>query len=511
MEVAQVTERTVWSPQDGPQTALLGCPIFEVFFGGARGGGKTDGMLGEWISHQDMHGKYASGLMIRRTLRDLEDTIKRSKAIYTQLGAVFGEQDKVWKFPNGSEIKFRYLESDKDADNYQGHSYTRVYFEELTQFPLPDPVMKLMATLRSAQGVPCGFRATGNPGGPGHGWVRQRYIDPEPLGWKTISQDYKNPWNGNVITRQRVFIPSKLTDNKYLGDEYVANLMMSGGEKLVRAWLEGDWTGVEGAFFEEFSIIKHVIRPFEIPAGWVRFRAADWGSAKPFCIGWYAVVGDDYTLPEGFNQRRILPRGAIIKYREWYGSANHDNKGLKITAESVADGILAREIEEPRSLDGLSPINYSVIDPAAFSSDGGPSIAERMSTRGVYFNRADNSRVGRNGAMGGWDMIRHRLIGEPGPNGDVPMIYFFSNCLDTIRTFPSMQHDPAKVEDIQTDSEDHALDETRYACLSRPYIRSAPVEKPEKILSTDPAACTLTLTEVFEDNERQQKRSGGRI
>ena len=478
----------IWEPQPGPQTALLSCPVFEVFFGGARGGGKTDGMLGDWVSHQDIYANDASGLMVRRTLRDLEDTIKRSRAIYGPLGARFNEQDKVWRFPNGSEIKYRYLDNDSDADHYQGHSYTRVYVEELTQFASSVPVFKLMATLRSGVGVPCGFRATGNPGGPGHQWVKARYIDPHPTGWKVVSTELKNPWSGTIIVRDRVFIPSKLTENRFLGDEYVANLQLSGNSQLVRAWLEGDWSVIDGAFFSEWSNEQHVIAPFAIPSHWLRFRSGDWGSQAPFSIGWWAVVGDDYTIKfeiEDRNQisigRRIVPRGALVRYREWYGKV-----GGKLTAEQVGQGIAERERSDAR-------LSYGVLDPAAFSEDGGPSIAERVNDvllkeKLAAFTKADNARVSRSsgseksGPMGGWDQMRSRMIGtaRQNPDGSIdwssgrPMLYFFHTCADSIRTIPTLQHDPHRAEDLDTSAEDHAADDVRYACMSRPWIKSLP-------------------------------------
>ena len=124
-----------WQPQKGPQTALLACPVFEVFFGGARGGGKTDGMLGEWASHAALHGKNAVGLMIRRERVQLLETIERSRQLYGPIGARYSDQDKMWRWPNGARLRFAYLERDADADAYQGHSYTRVYVEELGTFP----------------------------------------------------------------------------------------------------------------------------------------------------------------------------------------------------------------------------------------------------------------------------------------------------------------------------------------------------------------------------------------
>ena len=448
-----------WQAQSGPQTELIRCPVFEVFYGGARGGGKTDGVLGEWLEHADKYGENAIGLMIRRTLKQLRETIARSKQIYRGIGE-FNETDKEWKFRNGARLVFAYLERDADADNYQGHNYTRVYVEEIGNFPSPAPIMKLMATLRSGAGVPCGFRATGNPGGAGHQWVKARYIDPAPGGRKLIASEFTNPFTGEKVKRNRVYIPSRVTDNRYLGGEYVANLHMSGSAELVRAWLEGDWNVIAGAFFPEFGV-QHVISPRQLPPAWPRFRSGDWGSARPFSIGWWAI--SDGSLPD-------LPRGALVRYREWYGWNGQPNEGLKLTAEEVGQGIAERDAGEPIQN------GHSVLDPAAFSQDGGPSIAERIyrgSGNKVLFRRADNRRVPQMGAMGGWDQLRARLKGEDGR----PMIYFFDTCVHAIRTLPALQHDELRPEDVDTEAEDHAPDEIRYACMSRPYL---PASMPKK-------------------------------
>lgn len=468
-----------WRAQEGPQTAMIACPVFEVFFGGARGGGKTDGMLGDWIAHAGAYGENAIGLMVRRERTQLIETMERSKAIYARLGAKFHEQEKMWRFPNGARLRFAYLERDADADAYQGHSYTRIYVEELGTFASPAPVMKLMATLRSGAGVPCGFRATGNPGGPGHQWVKARYINPAPLGWKVIAEPFKNPWSGAIVNRERVYIPSRLTDNQYLGDDYVASLQMSGSTQLVRAWLEGDWDVIEGAFFDCWDRDKHVIAPFVLPPDWLRFRSIDWGSAKPFSVGWWAVVGDDppqlsanadhrhphssgsLLVPErDGRQLGLFPRGALIRYKEWYGcKPGQPDVGLKLTAEEVAQGILARSTGESYA--------YTVADPSMWRQDGGPSHAERMLIAGLGGMRpGDNTRVAQRGAMGGWDMLRNRMKGLDGK----PMIYWFSTCTDSIRTIPALQHDPDRPEDLDTNGEDHPADETRYAAMSRPWV-----------------------------------------
>lgn len=444
---------TAWQAQDGPQTALISCPVFEVFFGGARGGGKTDGVLGDFLEHADTYGEHAIGLMIRRQRTELIETIERSRAIYTPLGWTYHEQDKMWRAPDGARLRFAYLERDADAEAYQGHSYTRLYVEEIGNFPSDKPILKLMATLRSGAGVPVGFRATGNPGGPGHQWVRARYIDPAPLGYRV----FKDALSG----LERVYIPSRVNDNKYLGESYVQQLKASGSEQLVKAWLEGDWSVIDGAFFDCWDMKRHVVRPFEVPKDWARFRSGDWGSASPFSFGWWAIVSEPFKTEEGVT----LPRGCLVRYREWYGmQPGKPNAGLKLTAEQVGQGIWEREKSDPA-------LSYGVLDPSAFSEDGGPSIHERImrgSGNKVIFRRADNKRVPGKGAMGGWDQVRSRMIGDADGN---PMIACFSTCVDSIRTIPALQHDEAKPEDLNTDMEDHAADDWRYASMSRPWAK----------------------------------------
>ena len=312
----------------------------------------------------------------------------------------------MWRWPNGARLRFAYLERDADADAYQGHSYTRVYVEELGTFPSASPVLRLMATLRSGEGVRCGFRATGNPGGPGHTWGQARYIDPNPGGWEIRKFTYENRWTRETIEQDRVFIPSKLRDNKFLGPEYVANLQMVGSDTLVRAWLEGDWTVIEGAYFDCWRYEQHVVEPFEVPAHWARFRSMDW--ARPSRSRWAGGQSSPTTTTCPAQRAARIdcsPRGALVRYREWYGAAA-PNVGVKMTAEAVGAGIVERELHDPT-------LRYGVLDPACFKEDGGPSLAERINkvliqARLRPFHAADNSRVPQRGSMGGWDQLRAR-------------------------------------------------------------------------------------------------------
>lgn len=450
-----LSQTVLWKPQEGPQMELLKCPVFEVFYGGARGGGKTEASIGDWLEHSARYGSAAIGIFVRRKLTQLSEVIARTQELFPKIGAKWNEQKKTWTMPGGGRLKFVYLERDSDAEEYQGHSYTRVYVEEITNFPTPGPINKLRATLRSAAGVPCGMRLTGNPGGPGHNWVKARYILPNPKGYQVIWEETEIELDGvkQMVRLDRVFIPSKIGDNQLLmrnDPTYILRLRQSGSEALVRAWLEGNWDIVDGAFFDEWDPTKHILTNDWvelIPKNAMRFRAHDWGSAKPFSVGWYALSDGTWGLP----------KDALVKYREWYGSAG-PNKGIKLDATAVAQGILEREKGER--------IFYGVADPAIYICNGGPSIAQMMAIAGVMWRPADNKR------KPGWEMLHHRLKGDEG----VPQLYFVESCEDTIRTLPVLQHDETDPEDIDTEAEDHAADEIRYACMSRPWHpKGAPV------------------------------------
>lgn len=425
------------------------------------------------MQHSSNYGADAIGVFFRRKFKQLEEVVARTKTLFLPLGAKYNEQKAEWKMPGGARLKFRYLERDRDAEEYVGHSYTRLYIEEATNFPSAAPINLLRGTLRSAVGVPCGMRLTGNPGGPGHNWVKARFITPNPKGYQILLDKFTTS-NGKEIQLERVFIPSLLTDNQLLRENdplYEARLRQSGSKALVKAWLEGNWDIVDGAFFDCFSEAKHILPGFwayKVPPQALRFRAFDWGSAKPFSVGWYVVS----------NGRWGLPDGALMKYREWYG-ASGPNEGLKMTADQVADGILLREEGEV--------IQYGRADPSIFIRDGGPSIAEMMHIRRVHWSKADNKR------RAGWDQLRGRLVGQEDEEGGwTPMLYFLDSCVDTIRTLPTLQHDEGDTEDLDTDGEDHAADETRYAVMSRPWVRDYPRAALESSYPKLPQQYTVT-------------------
>lgn len=488
---------TGWRPQSGPQQWLTSCPYEEVFFGGARGGGKTDGVLGKWALKERRYGAAFNAIMFRRTTVSAEDAIERAKEIYLPLGAAFvGSPNPTFRMPHGGRVSFRYLETIADADEWQGRNVTDAWVEEAGQYPTSGPIDRMFGVLRSSSGVPIQMILTANPGGAGQHWIRDRYhLHPFPREPQLIGRPLPD---GHV--HEMAVIPSRLDDNKILlsrDPNYKSRLHLVGSAELVRAWLEGDWSAVEGAFFDGWSERRHVVRPFELPSHWLRFRSMDWGYAVPFSVGWQAVVGDEYVAQNLGDEPIILQRGCIVRYREWYGK-NERHEGLRLTAEEVGRGIVQR--------DGTDNITYGVLDPSAFRQDGGPSIGERIFTSSggkANFRPADNTRIAARGAFGGWDQVRGRLKGDEEGR---PMLVAFSTCHDLIRTLPVLQHDQDKPEDLDTDSEDHAADDLRYACMSRPWTQSLPKKKDVGIVTRQP-----TYDEVWKQHEKSKQFIGDRI
>ena len=458
----------------------------EIMYGGAAGGGKSHLMRMSaitWCAE-------IPGLQVYLFRRIRDDLVKNHMegpsgfreflAGWVECGFVQIVEDEI-RFWNGSKIYLCHCKDEKDRFKYQGAEIHLLLIDELTHFT--DKIYRFLRNRVRMVGITVPEKYNGrfpriicgaNPGGVGHQFVKMTFID----GVVPMAVVKAANSEGGMM---RQYIPARLEDNPSMseGDPgYELRLAGLGSEALVRAMRWGDWDVVEGAFFDKFSRDLHVLRPFEVPDTWMRFRAGDWGSAKPFSFGWYAVVQDDFEAPDG----KILPRGAMVKYREWYGCKRDaqgsfiPDLGLKMDAPEVGRGIIDRDCGDK--------ITYSVLDPAAFSTDGGPSIAERLMDQGAFFRRADNKRVSARGAMGGWDQMRSRLRGD---DDGRPMLYFFQNCIHSIRTIPTLQHDEDRPEDLDTTAEDHAADETRYACMSRPWVRREMKlhEKPKYAISSD--------------------------
>lgn len=436
-------QEIIWKPQPKQQMALE-CPSLELFFGGAAGGGKSDFMLADFYQGAARYGAHWNGILFRQTLSELEELQKRAEELFPVLGgryyAAGSKHPNTWIFKNGASLKMRYLESEKDVGRYQGHQYTWIGIDELGNYPTPFCWEYMISRLRSPWGVPCYIRGTANPGGAGHAWIKQRFMDGEVP--NRIFYRKAKDFEENVIETSCCFIPSRLEDNQILlkADPAYSARLMTLPPHLAKALRYGDWSVFAGQVFASFRTDLHVIKPFPLPSGeWFKFCSFDWGWSRPFSLAFWAVNG----------------QGRVIRYREIYGCAEGEfNVGIKMPASEIA-----QKAWEFAMYDGCTDM---VADPAIWNSEKHDektlSIAQEFEKVGWKMHKGNHDR------MNGLVMLDQMLKAEVMPG--VPMLQVFNTCTAFIRTIPMLTPNPLRPEDINTDQEDHPYDDTRYAIMS---------------------------------------------
>lgn len=454
--------------QNSPQLAFITCPVREIFFGGSRGGSKTWSVLFRVRDHVVKYRKNALVLIVRRRSTDMKDLVRESHKFFAPIGGRYNRGTHVWEFPSGqaagATIVLSHIWDVNDVQKYQGWNITLCCFEEITNWPTAEPFLLMYAALRSGSGVPTTLVATGNPGGAGHEWVKSRWIDPDPLGYRPIVENIILE-SGRRISSERIFIPSRLEDNPalYRGgqSEYEAGLHRLGSDRMVRAWRWGIWDIVSGGFFDAvWYPDAHLIDPFEIPASWSLARSFDWGYSSPASLGIYAV-SDGTMVRVGENSRKF-PRGSLIrmgtKYYAQRESTTGNWTGLKLSNVELGKRVVA----DSAAMSRCDPqFLFSVADPSIWAVRGTPSIYEEMISEApsLNFKRAYNARVE------GWlrvvDMLEEARKSVPERTG----LWIFSTDTHFVRTVPVLQADPKNPDDIVTESEDHVADEVRYMCM----------------------------------------------
>lgn len=482
---------TVFRPHPGPQTHFLHTSARDVFFGGAAGPGKSVCGLAGGLRY--FHLPNYRGKAFRRTRKMAQELIikcnRMVKAAFP--GARYNGSEHAFIHPSGGRFEIGYLRHDMDLENEEGQEYQYVLFDELCQFP-EHQAKFLHSRLRSDSNLPLFYRGTGNPRGIGLLWVKQHYVDPAPP-MTTHWHKFKAP-DGRLFQTSTMFVPGRLEDNPTLGEDYERSLAAIGNPKLYEALRFGKWDALLGDAFPEWDPDVHVIswadfammhdlilrvrtnargyqeEYVEIPEHWPVYMSYDWGTARPFSVGWWCC--DDH--------------GRIYRIYEWYGAqrtregATVPNQGIHMSTSDQARGILERE--ERWGLDGRVEVRFadpSIANGHARKEDiAGPDIQEIMGDEGVHLTLANNDR------LQGKAQIHERLrtgdfVNADGTIDETPGMMVLSHCKDWLRTVPLAPTSTVNPEDVDKTAELHAYDETRYVLMGRPYKAKLEAQQPD--------------------------------
>lgn len=451
-----------WAPQAGSQTHFMSCPADEVLYAGTRGPGKTDALIMSFLQHVGKgYGAAWRGILFRQSFPQLADVIAKSKKWIKQIfpDATYNGADHVWTFADGEQLLLRFMKNKDDYWDYHGHEYPWIGWEELTNWA-DDGCYNIMKSCNrsSTAGLPRMYRATTNPYGVGHNWVKAYFVDAGKPGQIVVDEEGKT----------RVWLHGKLSENKILlaaDPGYLSTLLSltKNDPNLRKAWIEGSWDIVAGGAISDvwFPEVQK-IQSFRIPGSWFINRSFDWGSSKPFSVGWWAESdGTTVMTKEG---KMTYPPGTLFRIRDFYGWNGIPNEGNKMLAVEIAREVLKIE----------KAMGYRVYpgpaDPSIFTVSNGSSIANDMGNAGVWWDEADNRPGSR---INGLEKLRTYLAASKDMSLEEPGMYIFDICQHWCRTVPVLPRSSKNMEDVDTNAEDHVYDETRYRVLEpEPLVSS---------------------------------------
>ena len=450
---------------------FLSCPLFEVLYEGTRGGGKTDALIMDFCQHVGKgYGADWKGVLFRQTFPQLTDVISKTKKWIPQIwpDAKYNASNHTWTWVTGEQLLLRQFSRADDYWNFHGHEYPWIGWEELCNWATLEGYTRMMSCCRSSNPeVPRKIRATTNPYGPGHNVVKHRFRLPQSR-FKPITDSYDKDGD---LEPPRVAIFGYIQENKKLlsaDPGYISRMKASArNEAEKKAWVFGSWDIVAGGMFDDvWEQSTHVLKEFDIPPSWSIRRSFDWGSSKPFSVGWWARSdGTDLTMRDGSTMSTV--QGDLFRIKEWYGWTEVPNEGLRMLAIEVSKGIIERELDW-----GIHQrVRPGPADNSIFDVQNGVSIALDMQKPvrvgsvlhpGTSWTRSDKSPGSR---KTGWERMRKYFKSAKRPASGVrefPGIFVVDTCEQFLRTIPTLPRDEDDLDDVDTDVEDHIADESRY-------------------------------------------------
>lgn len=488
-------QEIVWKPIEGSSQELaLDSRCDHTLYHGTRGPGKTITQLMRFRKRVGIgYGPFWRGVIFDKEFKNLGDVLAQSKRFFYAFddGAKFHESasDYKWTWPTGEEFLLRHVKKLSDYQSFHGHEYPSINWNELTKHATGELYDMMMSTNRSSfipeihtpknpqtgeyntpdglplPPIPLEVFSTTNPSGPGHNWVKRRFINAaengEVVRRSCIIFDPRKKEDVEVIKSQ-VAIFGSYRENIFLDPKYIAELdrLCASDQNLRKAWLEGSWDITAGGALDDlWSKDVHVIPRFFVPKEWRVDRSMDWGSSQPFSVGWWAEAnGEECEMLDG--SVFCPPAGTLIQIGEWYGTEEiGTNRGIKLGSSKLAEGIIEREIvlmeqgwieEQPNP----GPADNSISD---VKDDDVDTIEKGMSDKGVRWTKSDKSKGSR---KIGLQLIRDRL--ECSIKKEGPGLYFCINCQGSIETLPSLPRDDINIDDVDTTSEDHCYDMVKY-------------------------------------------------
>lgn len=468
-----------WAPQPGSQQEFLFCPFEEVLYEGNRGPGKTDALLMDFAQHVGRGwGSDWTGILFRKTYPELQDVIQKSRRWFSVMypGAQFNEANSTWVFPGGERLLFRQFAKPSDYWKFHGHAYAWIAWEELCTYATDECFKSMFSCSRSTRkGMPKKVRATANPYGPGHNWVKMRYglpVSPGEIVGPLIHDGEQT----------RCAIHGNLDENLILlraDPTYRTNIIKSARNPAeLAAWLHGSWDIVAGGMIDDVWARcrdRCLVAPFEIPDTWTLDRSMDWGSSRPSSIGFWAQSdGCDYRGADGKIHSTV--KGDLFRVGEIYTWTGKPNEGTRALNTEISKQIVAYEVARGwRTVEG-SRVKAGPGDSNMFNSNASGDdtcihddlVKPVVLDDGRKYSGASFTETpkGPGSRKQGWQQLRewiNNALPEDGKKArEKPGLFVWTNCHQFVRTVPVLPRDEKDMDDVDTESEDHVGDDVRY-------------------------------------------------